>query len=628
MKVNKLKDKLPCDAGDLHEIWDELLKIRKEIIKTEAEYDFRQHDILPEHMASAKNLIHYLALRRFDIRELQLGLTNWGISSLGRVERKVQANIDTLMHIISSILNENWKPRELPPICFNEARNKLEENSNLLLGKIPENRRARIMVTMPTEAAYEFDVVHDLMKSGMNVARINCAHDDTDVWSRIINNIHKAEKLLGVKCVIHMDLGGPKLRTGKIEGRPAVVKVKPVKNEWGRVEDPVKVWFYFNEKGMANHGALTIPLISLISENLKKGDELKMTDARKSNRTILISEVEPHGFWGLLPKTTYFCQDLEFKLKNSSEIVAKVDILPESEGYIVLEDGDLIKIYKSDILGMGSVKDISGKVIEVAKIGCTLPEALDEAKPGERIWFDDGIIEGEIMEVKSDHVLVSIKEAKNASAKIRSEKGINLPDTNLKFLALTEKDIEDLDFVVGNAETIGLSFANRPKDVRLLINEINKRTAHPPGVILKIETARGFYNLPRMILEAMCLPSLGVMIARGDLAIECGFGRLAEVQEQILWISEAAHVPVIWATQVLESLAKTGLQTRAEVSDAAMGQRAECIMLNKGEHIVKATKALDEILHRMQDHQTKKRSKHRKLTLAEDFFKEDNMMHV
>jgi pyruvate kinase len=142
-----------------------------------------------------------------------------------------------------------------------------------------------------------------------------------------------------------------------------------------------------------------------------------------------------------------------------------------------------------------------------------------------------------------------------------------------------------------------------------------------PAVVLKIETKTGFDNLPALLLAAMQSTSCGVMIARGDLAIECGFGRLAEVQEQILWVCEAAHVPVIWATQVLEGMAKSGLPTRAEVTDAAMGQRAECIMLNKGEHIVAATKSLDEILLRMQDHQTKKRSLLRKLSIAERFFK-------
>ena len=124
---------------------------------------------------------------------------------------------------------------------------------------------------------------------------------------------------------------------------------------------------------------------------------------------------------------------------------------------------------------------------------------------------------------------------------------------------------------------------------------------------------RAFENLPELVLAAMASPSLGIMIARGDLAVECGYERLAEVQEEILWLAEAAHVPVIWATQVLETLAKTGQPSRAEITDAAMGERAECVMLNKGAHIVEAIHALDDILSRMQAHQHKKRSMLRKL---------------
>ena len=97
------------------------------------------------------------------------------------------------------------------------------------------------------------------------------------------------------------------------------------------------------------------------------------------------------------------------------------------------------------------------------------------------------------------------------------------------------------------------------------------------------------------------------MIARGDLAVECGYERMAEVQEEILWACEAAHLPVVWATQVLETLARTGLPSRAEITDAAMGERAECVMLNKGPHILDAMRMLDDILRRMQAHQAKKR---------------------
>ena len=137
-----------------------------------------------------------------------------------------------------------------------------------------------------------------------------------------------------------------------------------------------------------------------------------------------------------------------------------------------------------------------------------------------------------------------------------------------------------------------------------------------PAIVLKIETRRGFENLPDMLLTAMASPCCGVMIARGDLAVECGFERLAEVQEEILWICEAAHIPVIWATQVLETLAKEGIPSRAEITDAAVAQRAECVMLNKGPQVVAAVRVLDGILHRMQGHQSKKQSMMRELRLA------------
>ena len=166
---------------------------------------------------------------------------------------------------------------------------------------------------------------------------------------------------------------------------------------------------------------------------------------------------------------------------------------------------------------------------------------------------------------------------------------------------------------------LALSFVNSVKDVRDLRTILSQRGDEQPAIVLKIETRRGFENLPAMLLEAMKSPRCAVMIARGDLAVECGFERMAEVQEEILWLCEAAHVPVIWATQVLESLAKDGMPSRAEVTDAAMANRAECVMLNKGPYILQAVQVLDDILRRMHVHQTKKTSMLRELRLVSNF---------
>ena len=148
---------------------------------------------------------------------------------------------------------------------------------------------------------------------------------------------------------------------------------------------------------------------------------------------------------------------------------------------------------------------------------------------------------------------------------------------------------------------------------RVSIDALEAEDAPDVDITLKIETVEAFRQLPRMLLEAMRWRDVGVMIARGDLAVEAGFARMAELQEEILWLCEAAHVPAIWATQVLESLAKTGLPSRAEITDAAMAQRAEAAMLNKGPYIDRAVTVLGDILGRMHGHASKKRDMLRRL---------------
>jgi pyruvate kinase len=166
---------------------------------------------------------------------------------------------------------------------------------------------------------------------------------------------------------------------------------------------------------------------------------------------------------------------------------------------------------------------------------------------------------------------------------------------------------------------IGFSFEQRPADIMQLRTALREAGRPDLGLILKIETAAAFSRLPELLMSAMHSPAVGVMIARGDLATQIGYERLAEVQEEILWICEAAHVPVIWATQVLETLAKKGLPSRSEITDAAMGERAECVMLNKGPYVLDAVRLLDDILRRMAGHQNKKRSMLRPLSIARRF---------
>jgi pyruvate kinase len=254
-----------------------------------------------------------------------------------------------------------------------------------------------------------------------------------------------------------------------------------------------------------------------------------------------------------------------------------------------------------------------------AAIGCAWSEAFDYVRAGEPIWFDDGKIGGVIEQVEPEALRVRITQARPQGEKLRNDKSINLPESQLPLSALTEKDQRDLAFVAQHADLVALSFVTSAADVERLRQEISHLTDRELPIILKIETRRGFEQLPALLLSAMQAKSCAVMIARGDLAVECGFERLAEVQEEILWLCEAAHVPVIWATQVLESLARGGMPSRAEITDAAMGDRAECVMLNKGPRVVEAVQILSGILRRMQAHQRKKSAMLRGLRVAQSW---------
>ncbi|MBK6573594.1 MAG: hypothetical protein IPG21_14160 [Saprospiraceae bacterium] len=209
---------------------------------------------------------------------------------------------------------------------------------------------------------------------------------------------------------------------------------------------------------------------------------------------------------------------------------------------------------------------------------------------------------------------------KRISAKkkqIKAEKGINFPNSKLNMPSLTDYDIKCLPFIRRHAELVGYSFINSPADLIHLQKLLS--TDHKLAIILKIETAEAVHNLPALLLTGLKHQKLGVMIARGDLAVEIGFERMSEIQEEILWLCEAAHVPVIWATQVLDNLNKLGMATRSEITDAAQAVQAECVMINKGSHIIQTIETLCNILHRSGGHHSKKRHIFRPLAIASDF---------
>ena len=242
------------------------------------------------------------------------------------------------------------------------------------------------------------------------------------------------------------------------------------------------------------------------------------------------------------------------------------------------------------------------------QVACAMPEVLRQVPAGAQVSIKDGLIVGSVEEVRPEGLVVAVRRTPPEGQPLEEEKGINFPGTGLDVSPLTPEDLEDLDFIALNADMVGYSFVQRREDIARLQEELKARRGDRPaiGIVAKIETRLAFANLPEMIVQAAGQNPFAVMIARGDLAVEIGYERLSEVQEEILWVCEAAHVPVIWATQVLESLVKRGMPSRGEFTDAAMGNRAECVMLNKGAYVAEGVAVLDNVLRRMEQHMCKK----------------------
>jgi pyruvate kinase len=598
------------DAVEGAALIDALWALRAAMLEREQRLAPRLAEIDPAQRMSAINLAHYLALRHVDMRALQQRLARLGVSSLGRAETHVLANVDKVLGILHRLNDRPWQPLSADePVGFNSGGALLAQHAQALFGPPPEARAVRIMVTLPSGSADDETLIPGLVAAGMDIARINCAHDDAEAWIAMASRVRNEAQKAGRSLRVLMDLAGPKVRTGAIADAPAVLKLKPERDPFGRVLTPARLQLHPAGNVPANPAAC--PCLGVDAgwlRQLKVGDRIDLSDARGSQRKLLVVECRPDRVLVECERTVYLTDASTLQLQRPYCAVraTRVSDLPPRAGRLHLRRGDLLRLLPQGI-GDNAVAAAPGRRARPASIACTLPEALSQVRRGDRIWFDDGRIGGVVRRGGAKRVEVEITEARDGGERLAADKGINLPDTGLDLPALTDKDLQDLGIVARHADIVGLSFAQSAADVRQLRQRLLELGAAQMGVMLKIETRRGFEHLPEMLLAAMAESAAGVMIARGDLAVECGYERMAEVQEEILWACEAAHMPVVWATQVLESLARTGLPSRAEITDAAMGGRAECVMLNKGPHILDAMRTLDDILRRMQAHQAKKR---------------------
>ncbi|KAJ0963019.1 hypothetical protein J5N97_028141 [Dioscorea zingiberensis] len=572
------------------------------------------------YLVSAINLTHYLALQCLDVsHHLQEDLASVGLLSLEYINSHILASITACIQLLDNLVSEDLRRNEnaysmhtsdhiasqdtenMGDFSISSIRKRIASHVGALFGLAQDKRNVHIMVTVGREAVSNEMMVTDLLRAGANIVRINCAHDDSSVWSEIIRIVRHSSQMLEKPCRILMDLGGSKLRTGNLKLDPNLIRISPKKNAMGELL-PSQFWLCCEGSSPPAH--LSPDAILYIDHKffnkLKVGSVLQFVDVRGKKRTIkLILKSSIFAYSGYMVeslRTVYVGVGTEFymKDKNTRHLIGRVVKMPALEPFIRVNVGNLLTICRDSCL---SVDNVGAATFFSTRIACSSDHLFDSVKPGEPIAFDDGKIWGEIRKTNPSEITVLITHADPKGSKLGPGKSINIPKSEAQFKGLTSKDLVDLEFVAANADMVGISFIRDVHDMVIIQHELKKRKLNKLGVILKIETRDAFEKLPLLLLQAMQSSNpFGVMIARGDLMVECGWDKMADIQEHILSLCNAAHVPVIWATQVLDSLVKFGLPTRAEITDVACAMRASCIMLNKGEHIVEAVSALASIL--------------------------------
>ncbi|AWB82803.1 pyruvate kinase [Corynebacterium yudongzhengii] len=592
----------------------------------------------PDHREGARNLVHYATLRSRDMRPLQANLASLGATRLTTTEPAVKARLQAARNVVSAYLGEELKFGGDDVFdAFSFADDLLEGHADSLLGPNAPDTHSRIMVTLPTEAADDPQLVLGFAEAGMEIARINCAKDTEAEWLRMIDNVHAAAERVGREIRIAMDLAGPKLRTGEIAPGPAIDRARVTRTDVGEMITPAKLWFI--PRGAVADGAdwpeppelpgrptLSVLVDDTWAASLAEGAKVRFVDTRDAKREFEVEAI--HEVDGVRCALALGQQNAY--LSNSTLIEydwvkTRVGGIKPSEQELRFEAGDEMILTTEQI-------PTDPRAAGTPVVACTLVEAAAAINVGERVLFDDGTIEAVCRGTDTDdaghhRAHLEVTRTKPGGSKLKASKGINLPETDLPLPSLTDEDIAAFEFVARHGDIANVSFIRNAEDVAFVLDTLEKiadtlareegpesaERARDLGIVLKIETIPAYEQLAAVLLEGMRHRRLGLMIARGDLAVEFGFERLAEVPRLIMNMAEAAHVPTIMATQVLENLAKNGLPSRAEITDAAYALRAEAVMLNKGPHITEAIAILNSLSSKLGASQRKNRMQLRRI---------------
>ncbi|DAB29899.1 MAG TPA: hypothetical protein CFH84_06775 [Sulfurimonas sp. UBA12504] len=579
-------------------------------------------DINCAYRRSLLNLKHYLILRSKDRTKLQEKLFSLSLSSLGRSYAHVAWSINTLHKRINTNLSSQTSHDFSSDFSIQSATKLSSSNAAQLFGTNANSKSLQqetaIMVTLPSYAAeYNGLLIHDLANVGVNAFRINTAHDDANIWKAMADIIVQINESRDAnsKIKIFVDLAGPKIRTTKIR------KINiPIEIGSNKIQKDILI---FHAKSMATISEslneitrqkkpARIVVNKKLFKKIENGSVLKIIDVNSKKALIAVTDINDVFATATIDKKAYLDDTAKIYKKRTQGKLLNIQKQPE---LIRLQKDDLLVIGPSDKEGSAALYDDAMNLIEPAYIGCSFSGIEKYVNIADKIFIDDGKIGLVVVKKEETHITCKVILAKENGILVKEGKGINFPDSHIMTAAFTQNDRENIIPILDFADHISLSFCQSAQDIRDLKVLLRKQGREDIGIVAKIETKQAVSNMPEILEELLEWEKRAIMIARGDLAIEVGFEKLAYIQESLLDICDAAHIPVIWATQVLENQMKNNLPSRAEITDAAMSGRAECVMLNKGPFAIDTISVLKSILDDMHSISKKNRQLLSKETL-------------
>ncbi len=556
--------------NDAHRVWDIYHKVVRSLERTLPLYPTAPQQY------SARNLLAYLAYKQHVTTEFLTVIKERGLT------------ISTWEHMVHSLalccVNAGLMK---PPDRYPSLSSPLEARSAALFGVRRDSRSPHIMLTLDTGIANP-QTLERLLMNGMSIARINCAHDDAASWLQMIANIRQAEKQLRAQglyehraCKVMMDLAGPKIRIQTVVKETSVIKIGNTAIGLITSVDTMDATSDRNIDFYISVSRLHEPM------KLLAGDQLTFRDRRNKKRSMTVTRVTPQHVYVQANQPAYIGEGTRLT-NNEKQLFMDIVRVRLNGSQVRVSENDRIRVLRKPMQETSMTPD------EIVCLTVNLPHSLSPVMAGHSVYFDDGKAQGKVIASTDAYFDVEIVSPRSPVA-ISSGNGINFPDTDLSGSSgtLTDKDIRDLSFISRHADIVGLSFLHHPDDLRAIGRTIQH--ANPElAIVAKIETKHAVQNFSNLLFEGLAFKRFGVMIARGDLAIEAGFRHLSVIQEEILPMCRAAHLPVILATQILDTFAKKGMPTRPELSDLSFGSEFDCIMLNKGPYMVNVVNFIAE----------------------------------